>query len=106
MWIILGTIAGILLIFLLMHILGVGSTPDVHTLSPEIVKLSLASLATVPTSVTSVLEDVIGHSLNTSVIDIHSTPSGMSSISSRVSKLLEPTTPAERDPLLKIFDEL
>jgi hypothetical protein len=47
----------------------------------------------------------MGQSLNT-IIEMRGTPTGMASMSSRISKLMEPTTPAEKDPLLKIFDEL
>jgi hypothetical protein len=106
MWTILGTIAAILLIFSLMHLFGVESSPGSgQSVNPELAKLSLASLTSMPTSVKSALDDVMGQSLNT-IIEMRGTPTGMASMSSRISKLMEPTTPAEKDPLLKIFDEL
>ena len=105
MWTILGTVIGIFFVFGLVHLIGARPVSSAQNPNPEIAKLSLASLTSVPTSVKSVLEDVLGHTINTTG-DAYSTPSGMSSMSSRISKLLEPTTPVERDPLLKIFDEL
>lgn len=103
MWIILGTVAGITIAFCLIRIFGVGSSPLTST--PDTAKLSLVNLTSVPTSVRSVLEDVIGHSINATT-DTASTPSSIQSMSSKISKLLEPTTPADRDPLLRIFDQL
>jgi hypothetical protein len=102
MWSILAIVAGILIVFCGTCIYRAASWSHVPNL--EETALSLTSLTSVPTSVKSIIEGVIGHSIITT--SRFSTPSGLASMSSRISKILEPTTPADNDPLLRIFDDL
>jgi hypothetical protein len=103
MWIILGIISGILVMFIGIHFSGMRASPP-QTPNPEAIRLSIASLTNVPTQVKSILQEVIEHSINASK------PSGTSReaalLSSKISKIMEPTSPVDRDPLLKLFDEL
>lgn len=104
MWIILGTIAGIIVAFWMMHMFYPTST-NARGSDLPVMNLSLTSLTSVPTSVKSVMEQVMETSIHTTAY-ARSTPSCASSMSSRISKLMEPTTPADSDPLLIVFDEL
>lgn len=95
MWTILGTIAGILMAFWLVHIFG-NPASALRNFNTDPVK----SLTSVPTSVQSILEDVMGVSINSSATGI---PSGGASLSSRISEIMaDPTS----DALVRIFDEL
>jgi polyhydroxyalkanoate synthesis regulator phasin len=102
MWTILGTILGILVAFWLVHVFG-NPASSLRLSNKDPVKSSLASLTSVPTSVQSILEDVMGASINSTAMG---TPSGGASLSSRISKIMAPSADPTSDVLVKIFDEL
>lgn len=112
MWITLGTVAGVILAVCVLPYLGLGlrdAAAVMQRQNYEQATRELESLTSVPAPVKSVLEDVLGTTLNTSVIP---TPFASMQSNTRSSTkrtpptLLEPTSPADWGPLQRLFDEL
>jgi hypothetical protein len=108
MWIILGLVTGVILAVCVLQWLGYG--PE-HTESQvpqrDQVRISLKSLTSVPTSVKSFLEEVIGTSLSTTTM-YGSTVGSVSGsrLGSRTYTSPEQTSLPGQDPFQRIFDEL
>jgi hypothetical protein len=108
-WIIAGIVAGIVLMVCLMQLLGYGPKHASHAYHQDEARSNLASLTSVPASVKSLLEEVIGTPLNITATHARTNPAIESRIlGSRTSRPpeLEPTSPADQDTWQKIFDEL